>query len=118
MRWHGCETNNYDESKLQISNDGINWNDLWINGSTFQDSSWQEENYDISEYAAGQPTVYIRWTMGETDSSVTESGWNIDDVQIYTTQEPSLEEVVPSLNTLGILIILGLFTIIFNKFKK
>ncbi|RIK68413.1 MAG: hypothetical protein DCC66_10145, partial [Planctomycetota bacterium] len=30
-----------------------------------------------------QPTVYIRWGMGVTDSSVTYQGWNIDDVEIW-----------------------------------
>jgi hypothetical protein len=32
--------------------------------------------------ADDQPTVYIRWTMGPTDGSVTYPGWNIDDVSL------------------------------------
>jgi hypothetical protein len=38
---------------------------------------------DISAVADGQPTVYIRWTMGPTDAGVTYPGWNIDDVEIW-----------------------------------
>jgi hypothetical protein len=31
--------------------------------------------------ADGQQYVYLRWTIGPTDSSVTYAGWNIDDVE-------------------------------------
>jgi hypothetical protein len=34
-------------------------------------------------WADNQPTVYLRWTMGITDSGWTYCGWNIDDVEIW-----------------------------------
>ena len=37
-------------------------------------------SYDIAAMADNQPTVYVRWGMGTTDSSVAFCGWNIDDV--------------------------------------
>jgi hypothetical protein len=33
--------------------------------------------------ASGQPTVYLRWTMGTTDGGWRYCGWNIDDVQLW-----------------------------------
>ena len=34
-----------------------------------------------------QPTVYLRWVMGETDGGWRYCGWNIDDVEIYAYDE-------------------------------
>ena len=32
------------------------------------DHAWSEMVFDISAIADGQPTVYVRWTMGATDN--------------------------------------------------
>ena len=47
--------------------------------------SWSNKSeYDISAVADGQSTVYVRWTMGTTDTFVAVlCGWNIDDVEIW-----------------------------------
>ena len=37
---------------------------------------------DISDIADGEETVYLRWTMGDTDLTTHYCGWNIDDVEI------------------------------------
>jgi hypothetical protein len=47
------------------------------------DGQWVYQEFDISQYADGQPTVFLRWTMGETDSSWRWCGWNIDDIQVW-----------------------------------
>jgi len=39
-------------------------------------------SYNISAIADNQPTVYFRWVMGTTDSSVQYTGWNIDDLEV------------------------------------
>jgi hypothetical protein len=39
-------------------------------------------SYAISAIADNQPTVYFRWVMGTTDTSVQYTGWNIDDLEI------------------------------------
>ena len=72
--------NNYDKSYVEISTDGSNWIDL---GEVIypQDIEWTEINIDISAYADGESTVYIRWRM-TSDGSVVYSGWNIDDFEI------------------------------------
>ena len=84
MRWLGVERNYWDHAYVYVSNDGTNWTLVWENpNSSIQDTSWTEQEFDISAVADGQPTVYIKWVMGPTDSSVTFSGWNIDDIEIW-----------------------------------
>ncbi len=83
-RWLGVERSVFDHARIAVSNDGANWTQIWENpNSTTSDSSWSPQAYDISTVADDQPTVYIRWTMGTTDSSTTYPGWNIDDVEIW-----------------------------------
>ena len=80
-RWLGVESSIYDHAKVQVSNDGANWTDFWVNGAgNLADTSWVYCEYDISAVADGQPTVFIRWCMGPTDFSYVYAGWNIDDV--------------------------------------
>jgi hypothetical protein len=87
-RWLGVEA--YDTANVEVSNDGANWQLVWENpsGSNVSDASWMLQTFDISAYADHQPTVYLRWNMGPTDSSVTFPGWNIDDVQIWALVPP------------------------------
>ncbi len=83
MRCLGVESASYDHAYLRISNNGTNWVNLWQNSSTVDDGGWVAQQYDISAYADNQATVYIRWTMGPTDSSWQYCGWNIDDVELW-----------------------------------
>ena len=81
-RWLGVEAAFFDQAKIEVSNDGT-WpgTELWKHtGDGFCDGTWIERVYDISAVADNQNTVYIRWTMGPTDGSITYPGWNIDDV--------------------------------------
>ena len=72
---------------MQVSNDGTNWTTLWSNPSTsLNDAAWTAQSMDLSATADNQQTVYIRWTMGTTDGSLTYCGWNIDDVRITGIQ--------------------------------
>ena len=80
-RWLGVESASFDHAKVDVSNDGSNWTIVWEHtGSSFCDGAWIECEYDISSVADDQGAVYIRWTMGPTDGSVTYPGWNIDDI--------------------------------------
>jgi len=83
-RWLNVEQPLYDHAYIQVSNNGSSWSTIWENpsGITITDSSWTLQTFDISAIADDQPTVYIRWGMGPTDSSWQYSGWNIDDVKI------------------------------------
>ncbi|MFG0252515.1 MAG: hypothetical protein ACF8NJ_06540, partial [Phycisphaerales bacterium JB038] len=84
QRWLGVERNTYDHAYIRVSNDGNSWTEVWQNGDDSMDGgSWDYVEYDLSDVADEQATVYIRWTMGTTDSSWRYCGWNIDDVEIW-----------------------------------
>lgn len=82
-RWLGIESAVFDHAYIQASNDGANWNDVWVHGNTtIDDASWTLQTYDISAFADDQPDVKVRWGIGPTDSSVTLCGWNLDDIVV------------------------------------
>ncbi|MBN1878596.1 hypothetical protein JW823_00620 [bacterium] len=84
MRWLGVESSTWDHASFRVSNNGTSWTTIWDHsGSSFTDTSWQTMVYDISAVADNQPTVYLRWVMGTTDSSVVYCGWNVDDVEVW-----------------------------------
>jgi len=87
-RWLGVESASYDHADIQVSNNGSAWNTIWSHsGGSVSDSSWHAMEFDISAFADNQPTVYVRWGMGPTDSSVTYPGWNVDDVEIWAISD-------------------------------
>jgi subtilisin-like proprotein convertase family protein len=78
----GIESSTYDKASLQYSTNGTTWTTIWSHtGSSFNELAWTYQQYDLPA-AAGASTLYVRWGMGTTDSSVTYPGWNIDDVVI------------------------------------
>ena len=81
-RWLNVGSSSEDHAYVQVSNNGSAWNTIWENTAAVTDSSWTRQTYDISAYADNQPTVYIRWGMGETNPRTDYSGWNIDDVEV------------------------------------
>jgi hypothetical protein len=80
QRWLGVESPSWDHAYFDVSINGSGWSNVWQNTSEITDSAWTEVEYDISAIADGQSSVYLRWGMGTTDSSVEYCGWNIDDV--------------------------------------
>ncbi len=109
--WHRYqfEGTDYDGSVLEISTDGgQSWTDLGsyitangYNGAvntccsnplggrqawTGDLTTWTEVSVNLSSFA-GQ-SVQIRWRLG-CDSSVSDTGWYIDDVQITTPMPPN-----------------------------
>ncbi len=89
-RYLNVEQPVYDHAYLRVSNDGTSWTTIWENTSEVTDSVWTYQEYDISAVADGEETVYIRWTMGTTDSAWRFSGWNIDDVELWAIVESEL----------------------------
>ena len=81
-RWLGVEQPAYDHAYVRVSNDNVNWTTVWQNGAEVADAAWSLQEFDISSVADHQATVYIRWTLGTTDTSWQYCGWNIDDVEI------------------------------------
>jgi len=81
-RWLGVEQSAYDHAYIRVSNNGTAWTTIWQNSGTITDNSWSEMEFDISEIADKQATVYVRFTMGTTDGSWQYCGWNIDDIEM------------------------------------
>jgi len=82
-RWLGVEQPSYDHAYVRVSTDGVTWTQVWTNPAEITDAGWNYQEFDISDVADNQPTVYLRWTMGVTDSSWQYCGWNVDDVEIW-----------------------------------
>ena len=83
-RWLGVESSTWDHASVDVSADGVTWTTIWDHvGPAISESSWSTQQFDISAIADGESTVYVRWVMGTTDSSVTYPGWNIDDIRFF-----------------------------------
>ncbi|MBK9127293.1 MAG: S8 family serine peptidase [Phycisphaerales bacterium] len=87
-RWLGVERSQYDYATIDVSgNNGGSWTNVWTNpqpaGTSIVETAWSYQVYDLSAHADGQTQVRIRWGMGPTDSSVTYSGWNLDDIEFW-----------------------------------
>jgi hypothetical protein len=83
-RWIGVERPSYDHAYIRVSNDGVNWTTVWENARKVTDTSWQDVGYDISAVADNEQSVYVRFTMGPTDSTWQYCGWNIDDFRVLS----------------------------------
>ncbi|GEM_PF-3313669 len=82
-RWLNTDSPPYVQSKVQVSNNGTSWDTVWENTAEVTDSSWQIVEYDVSEVADNQPTVYFRWSYKILDNrAYLCSGWNIDDIEL------------------------------------
>ncbi|NQU44094.1 hypothetical protein HQ520_12470 [bacterium] len=82
-RWLGVEGNVYDHSMVEVSADGSTWHVVWQNPvDALMDREWVYCEYDISLWADFEETVYVRWSMGPTNDSMTDSGWYLDDVAL------------------------------------
>lgn len=97
--WLNVEQPMYDHAYVRISNNGTSWTTIWENTETIEDNSWSEWLFDVSTYVDGQPTVYLRFTMGSTDGAWQYSGWNLDDVELvgYSCEDQALQIVTQEL---------------------
>jgi hypothetical protein len=77
----GCETSSFDHMGIEVY-DGAIWIVIWSNddwGGSTQETAWTYYEFNVTDYAAGNADFQARFYMGETDASVTYSGWAIDD---------------------------------------
>ncbi|MCP4631670.1 MAG: hypothetical protein GY855_01995 [candidate division Zixibacteria bacterium] len=82
--WQSIDyASNGDHSYFKISINGTDWTTLWENNERLTDYDWVEMVFDITDIAAREETVYLRWVMGPTNSYISYCGWNIDDVNVY-----------------------------------
>jgi len=82
-RWLGVEQPLYDHASVSVSTNSSEFKTIWANTEEITDSSWTFMDLDISGIVDNKPTVWIRWTMGETDGGWRYCGWNIDDVELW-----------------------------------
>jgi hypothetical protein len=84
-RWLNSDASNYVKCTVEVSNNGGDWQIIWINPSDTEitDNQWKQQYFDISGVADRQPTVYIRWSYQIiSDRAFPYSGWNIDDMEL------------------------------------
>ncbi len=97
--------NGYDAT-VQISTDGASWSNLYYISGSNRETSWQMHNYDISSFADGEPTIYIRWGHIETTGGGNWSGMAVDDILVegvYSPPDPLLVvSHAPTTNALSV----------------
>ena len=71
-----------DTSRIEVSNDGSRWTTVYIDSERMANLSWVYMDIDITAYAAGQSTVYVRYGMGPTDERTGDGGPNVDDMRV------------------------------------
>lgn len=95
-RWLSCGRFDVERARVQVTNDGISWTDVWSNDfgygwNNLCDFSWTPFTYDISAVAGNMPRVQVRIGMGQCDyplwltlAGVYErfAGWCIDDFSV------------------------------------
>lgn len=96
----------FDLARVDLSTNGTSWHTLWSGYAS--DFDWVEEDIDISEYADGEPSVWIRFSL-IPDSNSFYPGFYIDDVMICgltegmpvppPTQTPFPSGTVPATST-------------------
>lgn len=103
-RWLSCGWYGNERVRVQVSNDGATWVDVWNNNFTFGwknlcDFSWTPFTYNISAVAANQPRVQVRFGIGPCDYPQwltlwgwfeRFTGWCIDDFSVYEKPKTNL----------------------------
>ncbi|MCP4705841.1 MAG: Zn-dependent exopeptidase M28 [candidate division Zixibacteria bacterium] len=83
-RWLGVGDPASDHARVEVSQDGTNWNIIWENSKLYFGGYWADDLIDITSVAAEQSDVYIRFVMGSTNASDQYCGWNIDDLELFS----------------------------------
>jgi hypothetical protein len=96
QRWLGVQHGGFDHVYVWASGDSVRWIKIWENERRIVDGEWVPIEYDISEVADGESTVYLRWTMGSTDGSWEYCGWNIDDIEVWALPRMNLTGIEES----------------------
>ena len=83
-RWLGVEDGLYDHGRIYV-NEEVAWENADNGGGVHhEDAEWILFDLDITEWAAEQEEVQIRWEI-ESDGGMQFGGWTIDDVCLYET---------------------------------
>ena len=107
-RYLNVEQPQYDHASIGVKIDNGSWQTIWTNSSEITDSQWQSVSYDVS-IADNSDSVWIRWTMGSTDTAWQYSGWNIDDVSMTASVEAG---IVGDVNCDGVVNVIDLLSVV------
>jgi hypothetical protein len=107
-RYLNVEQPQYDHASIGVKIDNGSWQTIWTNSSEITDSQWQSVSYDVS-FADNSDSVWIRWTMGSTDTAWQYSGWNIDDVSMTASVEAG---IVGDVNCDGVVNVIDLLSVV------
>ena len=77
----GVESSSWDHAYVSVSKPNGGWQTIYSSSYVYDNAFYQVTN-DISNYIAGNSDFKVRFGIGTTDSSVTYTGWNVDDVVI------------------------------------
>jgi len=77
----GVESNSWDHAYVAVTNANGGWNTIY-SSSYVNDIQFYQVTNTISTYINGNSNFKVRFGIGTTDSSVTYTGWNVDDVVI------------------------------------
>ncbi len=90
QQWLNLSNFNQDFAYLDVSIDGgITWKQILQYGDwQIRQNSWWKIMRDVSEFIAWQEDVRIRFSLGKTDASNVNGGWNIDDLLVTGKAEP------------------------------
>jgi bacillopeptidase F len=82
-RWLTVEDGLYDQASI-----GVNGNLVWQNppgsgSDDFIDTEWTYHEVDITEFAAGNPDVVVRYWL-QSDGSDNFGGWNVDSFYLFS----------------------------------
>jgi hypothetical protein len=94
-----------DEAFVDISTDGgITWKEAWSNSSMILDNSWKLHEINITEQAARESKVLVRFSLGTTNDYWQLSGWNIDNFTItgnYVSKDVGISRIVSPVKGCG-----------------
>lgn len=82
-RWLNTDLPAYAPAIIEVSDNNSDWSPIWVSSGEITDSMWNQQIYDVSAYADGESTFYIRWGYEIKDFAFAYSGWNIDDIELW-----------------------------------
>lgn len=91
QRWLNSDYQPYVTVNVDVSANGTDWTTVWQNSNAqIADSAWVAQEFDISDVADHQATVYVRWGYKVNQTSAwAYSGWNVDDVAFWGLVPPA-----------------------------
>lgn len=104
------------DGRIRVSTDGTNWTDAFDFDSVEGDDSYPLIEYDITDLAAGEETVYIQFYYD--DNSQWAWYWEIDNIHVYGTQDEGSPVPLPVSNTAVYITVLLSTMFLFFRFRR